>query len=55
MAYFLDFSGIGIRGLTTEKARLFYMKIYLLRKCVSGCNFRLDNANWVAGLEFKEE
>lgn len=34
------------------------METYLLRKCVSGCDFGLDNANWVSGLDvrrFEEE
>ena len=45
MAYFRAFSEVGIRSLTSEKARLFYMETYLLRKCVSGCDLGLDNAN----------
>ena len=45
VAYFRAFSEVGIRSLTSEKARLFYMETYLLRKCVSGCDLGLDNAN----------
>nr|DAY99180.1 MAG TPA: hypothetical protein [Caudoviricetes sp.] len=45
MAYFRAFSEVRNRSLTPEKARLFYMETYLLRKCVSGCNLGLDNAN----------
>lgn len=51
MAYLEDFSEVGIRSLTTEKARLFYMETYLRRKCVSGCNLGLDTANRVCGLD----
>lgn len=29
----------------TKKARMFCMETYLLRKCVSGCDLGLDNAN----------
>ena len=50
-AYFRAFSEVGIKALTSEKARLFYMETYLLRKCVSGCDLGLDNANWVCGLD----
>ena len=39
------FSEVGIGSPTSEKARLFYMETYLLRKCVSGCDLGLDNAN----------
>ena len=42
MAYFRDFSEVGIRSLILEKARLFYMETYLLQKCVLGCNLGLD-------------
>ena len=45
MACFRDFSEVGIRSLTLEKARLFYMETYLLKKCMLGCNLGLDNAN----------
>ena len=43
--YFRAFSEVGIRSLTLEKARLYYMETYLLQKCVLGCNLGLDNAN----------
>lgn len=45
VAYFRAFSEVGIGSPTSEKARLFYMGTYLLRKCVSGCDLGLDNAN----------
>ena len=45
MVHFWAFSEAGIKGMTPEKARLFYMETYLLRKCVSGCDLGLDNAN----------
>lgn len=51
MAFFRAFSEVGMKGLTSEKARLFYMETYLLRKCVSGCDLGLDNANCVCGLD----
>ena len=45
MACLLAFSEVVTKCLTVEKARLFYMETYLLRKCVSGCDLGLDNAN----------
>lgn len=50
MAYFRTFSEVRNRSLTLEKVRLFYMKIYLQRKCVSGCDLGLDNAFCVSRL-----
>jgi len=38
VACFRAFSEVGMKALTPEKARLFYMATYLLRKCVSGCD-----------------
>lgn len=54
MAYFRAFSEVGNRSLTPEKARLFYMETYLLRKCVSGYSLGLDNANLVCGLDVRD-
>lgn len=45
MADFRAFSEVGIYSPTSEKARLFYMEAYLLKKCVSGYDLGLDNAN----------
>ena len=45
MAYFRTFSEVRTKSLTPEKAWLFYMETYLMRKCVSGCDLGLDNAN----------
>lgn len=45
VVYFRAFSEVGICNPTSENARLFYMETYLLRKCVSGCDLGLDNAN----------
>ena len=54
MAYFRTFSEVRTKSLTAEKARLFYMEIYLLRKGVSGCDLGLDNANCVSGLDVRD-
>ena len=54
MAYFRTFSEVRTKSLTPEKARLFYMETYLLRKCVSGCDLGLDNANRVSGLDVRD-
>ena len=42
---FPGFSEVGTRSLTAENARFYYMGIYLLRKCVLGCNLGLDDTN----------
>lgn len=45
MVYVRAFLKVGIRSLTLEKARSFYMETYLLQKCMLGCNLGLDNTN----------
>ena len=53
MAYFRTFSEVRNRSLTLEMVGLFYMEIYLPRKCVSRCDLGFDNANWVSGLDIR--
>lgn len=36
--------------MSTEKAWLFYIETYLMRKCLSGCVIGLDNTNLVSRL-----
>ena len=54
VAYFRAFSEVVISSLTDEKVRPYYTETYLLRKCVSGCDLGLDNANWVCGLDVRD-